>query len=104
MAAGGKAAHVGPDLGKDRSRCQRLDAGGGHYLFDGGAKGGNGGLQLLVDSGNGGIEGVDLIEMQPQQQTVLRRHATSVPLNSLEASSLPAPPSRRSPFLRFSWR
>src|SRR6516164_5928234 len=38
-------------------------------LLHGGAKG-PGGRYFLVDSGNGGIEGVDLIEMQPQQQTV----------------------------------
>src|SRR5262245_41031877 len=74
---GGKAAHVNADLGNDRSCCQRLDAGGGHYLFDGGAKGRNGGLHLPVDPGNCRIEGVDLIEMKPQQEAMLRCHAAA---------------------------
>src|SRR5215469_3648225 len=64
MATGGKAAHVGPDLGKDRSCCQRLDAGGGSYLFDGVAKGRNAGLHLPIELGDGCIEGIDVTEMQ----------------------------------------
>src|SRR5215467_11508119 len=56
---------------------QGLDAGDGSYLFDGGAKGHNGGLHLPVDSGNGSIEGVDLIEMKTQEEAMLRRHAAA---------------------------
>ena len=77
MTAGGKAGHVNSDLGKNCLCSQGLDARNGSYLFDGGAKGRNGGLHLLVDSGNGGIEGVDLIEMKAQEEAMLRRHAAA---------------------------
>ena len=64
MTAGGKAAHVEADLGKNCLRSQGFDAWDGAYLLDGGAKGRNGGLHLPVDLGDGCIDGIDLTEMQ----------------------------------------
>ena len=64
MTAGGKAAHVGADFGKNHSRGQRLETGSGSYLFDGGAKGRKAGLHLQIELGNGCIEGIYVTEMQ----------------------------------------
>jgi hypothetical protein len=58
-----KAAHVGADLGEDLQRSKALDAWHRTHLLDGAAKGLKGGLHLPVESGNGGIDGVDLIEV-----------------------------------------
>ena len=68
MTAGGKAAHVEADLGKNCLRSQEFDAWDGAYLLDGGAKGRNGGLHLPVDLGDGCIDGINLTEMQAQQK------------------------------------
>src|SRR5262252_10768031 len=64
VTAGGKAAHVEADLGKNCLRSQGFDAWDGAYLLDGGAKGRNGGVHLPVDLGDGCIDGIDLTEMQ----------------------------------------
>jgi hypothetical protein len=77
MGVGCKAAHVDTDLGEDRSRAEILDARDRDYLFDGGAKGRNAGLHLLVDIGDGGIEGVDLLEMKAQQEAMVPGHAAA---------------------------
>src|SRR5262245_8087271 len=73
VSAGGKAAHVNADLGKNCLSSQGLDARDGAYLFDGGTKGRNAGLHLPVDLGDGCIDGIDLTEMQAQQKAVALR-------------------------------
>src|SRR5215510_13652912 len=73
VTAGGIAAHVNADLRKNCLRSQGLDARDSAYLFDGGTKGGNAGLHLPVDLGDGCIDGIDLAEMQAQQEAVALR-------------------------------
>jgi hypothetical protein len=56
-------AHIDADLGDDHLGAEALNAGDRVQLFDGGAKGLNVGLHLLVDLSDGGFEGIDLPEM-----------------------------------------
>jgi RNA-directed DNA polymerase len=49
MGIGGEAAHVGTDFGDDEACTKIFDARDRAQLFDGGAKGGNGGVHLRVD-------------------------------------------------------
>jgi len=69
----GEAAHVKADFGEDRLSAGVRDAGHRRYLLDGGSNGPEVGLHLLVDRGHGRSEGIDLIEMEAQQETVLLR-------------------------------
>jgi hypothetical protein len=69
---------IGADLREDLQRRKALDA-RTELLLHGGARGPNAGLHHSVDSGNDGIEGIDLIEMKPQQEARLRCHTTSAP-------------------------
>src|SRR5262249_6863602 len=66
MGIAGKAAHIRADLGEDLHGSEVLDAWHGTHLLDGGAKGREAGLYLLVDLGDCGIEGTDLIEVKAQ--------------------------------------
>jgi hypothetical protein len=71
VAVGREAAHVDADLGDDHLAGEGLDARDRAQLFDGGAKGLDIGLYLLVDLSDGGIEGIDLLEMQAEQKAML---------------------------------
>ena len=88
MTAGGKAAHVDTYLGENCLRSQGLDARDGTYLFDGGAKGGNGGLHLPVDFSDCRIEDIDLIEVKAQQEAVLLGYAAAQGLSQCLLGSL----------------
>ena len=57
MPIGREAVHVNADLGDDHLGIEGLDAGDRAQLFDGGTKGTDVGLHLLVDVGDGRFEG-----------------------------------------------
>jgi len=63
MAVGWDATHVDADLGDDHLGAEGLDTRGRAQLFDGGTKGLDVGLHLLVDLSDGGFEAIDLLEM-----------------------------------------
>lgn len=66
MAGGGKAAHIQADLANDDFRAERAYTGDAAEELDGGTKGRQIGLDLLIDRRDGGIKVVDLSEMKTQ--------------------------------------
>ena len=74
MTLGGEAAHVGADLGDDDARAQVADPRDGGQQPDRDAKGFDVVVHLLVDPGDGGVQGIDLLEMQAQQKAMMPRH------------------------------
>ena len=71
MRVRGKPAHNGPDLGDDDVRAEFTDSRNGDQLFDGVAKAGKASVHLLIDLGDAGIERIDLLQMKPEQETML---------------------------------
>ena len=63
VAVGREPVHVDADLGDDHLGGKGLDARGRAQLFDGGTKGRDIALYLLIDLGDGGFERIDLLEM-----------------------------------------
>jgi hypothetical protein len=80
VAVGREPAHVDADLGDDHRT--RFDTRDRAQLFDGGTKGLDVGL-LLVDFSNGGLECIDLLEMQAEQNAMLLGDATAQSLTQL---------------------
>ena len=74
MAGGGEARHVEADLGHDDAGRELADAGDGAQQRDGLAKGLEAVAHLRVDGGDGGVDGVDLAEMEAQQQALVGGH------------------------------
>src|SRR5215203_1840544 len=70
MAGGGEAAHVEPDFREDDLPAQVTDAGDRAQLADGVAERAEVALHLGVDLGDGGVQSVDLPEVQAQQEAV----------------------------------
>ena len=77
MPGGRKAAHVAADFGQDDASAQFVDAGNGGQEADGGAKGLDIGVDLLIDLIDRRVDGVDLLQMQLQQEAVVPGHATA---------------------------
>src|SRR5215210_271329 len=75
VPGGGEAAHVGADLGHDHLGTERADAGDGDQQPDRGAKGLEVRFHLSVDLGDRGLQGVDLAQVEPQQEAVVGRDA-----------------------------
>jgi hypothetical protein len=71
MAVGREPAHVDADLGDHHLAREGLDARDRAQLFDGGAKGRDVGLHLLVNLSDGGFKRIDLPEMQAEQKAML---------------------------------
>jgi hypothetical protein len=71
MARSLKAAHVDADLGDDDRCRQAANAGDGAEHFDGYTKGFDVAVDLLVDRGDGRVEGVDLVQVQLEQEAVM---------------------------------
>lgn len=76
-------AHVDSDLRDDDVGSEILDAWDRHYQFDCGAKGPKVRLHLRVERGHSGIESVDLIEMEAQQEPMVLGHAAAKRLAEL---------------------
>ena len=74
MSHGGETAHIETDLGDDHLGAERAHAGDGADEFDGGAKGGEVGLDLPIDRRDRCIEAIDLPEMELQQKAMMAGH------------------------------
>ena len=74
MSHGGEAAHVAADLGADDVGAQVADPGNGGQEQDRRAKGLDMGVDLPIDCTDGGVEGVDVLEVQLQQEAVVIGH------------------------------
>ena len=74
MPGGREAVHVEADLGDNDPGAELADAGDRGQEPDGGAKGRRLRVDLPVDRGDRPVEGIDLVEMQPQQEAVVACH------------------------------
>ncbi len=72
MGCGREDRHVGADLGEDDSGGERPDPGDlietGHRC---GERGGQMGLDLVIDGGDVGVDAVDMVEHAGQQEPVM---------------------------------
>ena len=91
MGGRGKAAHVEPDFGEDDLCGQSFYARGCDQLFDCGAKGRDLGLHLPIDRGDGGVESIDLPEMEAEQKAVVLGDAAAQGLAQLCRGGLQPP-------------
>ena len=72
MAAGGKAARVEADLADDAAGGERANARDGGQLLGGNPKGFEASLDLLVvDPADGFIDGVDLLQVEIEQEAMM---------------------------------
>ena len=71
MRRGGKSAHVVADFGHNDAGTQFADSRDGGQQFDGDAKGLDAFAHLSIDLGNSGVDGIDLLKMQPQQKAMV---------------------------------
>lgn len=83
MGVRGVAAHVDSDLGKNALGAEVVEAGDGLHDLDALTKGVEIGLHLLVDPRDRPIEGVDLLEMELEQEAVVSGRAASQGLAKL---------------------
>jgi hypothetical protein len=75
MGVRGIAAHVDADLGQNGLSAEVVEARDGPYDLGGLAKGVEIGLHLLVERRDRPIEGVDLLQMELEQEAVVSRQA-----------------------------
>ena len=75
MAGGWKAAHIGADLGNDNLRGQVTDARDGPQLADRVTERVKIAIHLGVDLGDGGVECIEVPQMQTQWEAVPPRDA-----------------------------
>jgi hypothetical protein len=70
-------AFAGTSLGQQHASGQCADAGDAGQHLDQGAKGIETRLDLLIDLGDGPVEGIDLLQMQPEQEAMVPRDAAA---------------------------
>ena len=83
MPSGREAAHVAANLGKDDASAQFVDPGDGGQQVDGRAKGLDMSVNLLIDGVDRCVDGVDLLQLQAQQEAVMPRDAAAQRLAEL---------------------
>src|SRR5439155_18473042 len=71
MRGGGKPAHVGADLRQDDLGAEFADPRYRAQLLDGVTKGSQPGINLPVNRGDAGIERVDLLQMETEQEAMV---------------------------------
>src|SRR5690349_2260051 len=77
MSGRGKARHVDPNFCDHRVRADVAQAGNGAQQLSRLAKGVEAVAYLLLDRGDGGIDGVDVPEVQLEHETVVRTDVTA---------------------------
>ena len=90
MAGSREAAHVGADLGDDHLGAELAHPGDRGQLLDGVTKGSKTGIDLPVNLGDAGIERVDLLQMQPEQETMVPLDAPAWGLHPRPGHERPA--------------
>ena len=70
MSGGREATHFAADLGQDDFGAEDADAWNGGQELDWGAKGLDIGVDLLIDLFDRRVDGVDLLQVQSQQEAV----------------------------------
>ena len=71
MRCGGKSAHVVADFSRNNACSKFANSRNGGQQLDGDAKGLDAFVHFAIDLGNSGVDGVDLLKMQPQQKAVV---------------------------------
>jgi hypothetical protein len=74
VPGGREPAHVQADLGDDDRGGEPGDARDRGQELDGGLKRSQAGIDLPVDPGDGRLQGVDLVQVQAEQEPVIWRH------------------------------
>ena len=82
------------DLGEDHAGAEVADPRNGLQLGDGGAKGFDMRVDLLIDPGDGFVEHVDLLEVQGEQEAVVFGHPAAQRL-AQGLGRAPDPPMRQ---------
>lgn len=77
MRCGGKSAHIVADFGRNDAGTQFADSRNGGQQLDGDAKGLDAFVHFTIDLGNSGVDGIDLLKMQPQQKAVVLQDPTA---------------------------
>jgi hypothetical protein len=91
MRRGGKSAHVGADFGENHLGVELADARAGDQQFDAGAKGRDALIDRAVNLTDGGIKGINLLEMLPQEKAVMRHDPAAQGFAQLIRCCLDAP-------------
>ena len=91
MAFGTEAAHIDTDLRHDHLGREAADTRNGGQHLDGCEEGSDVGVDLLVDAGDGRIQGIELIQMKSQHEAMMGRHPAMQRRLQLRRSSLEAP-------------
>jgi hypothetical protein len=74
IAVGAKPTHIDTDFRHDHLGREAADAGNGGQHFDGYKKGFDVAFDLLIDAGDGRIQSIEMVQMQPQHKAVMGRH------------------------------
>src|SRR4029450_7545334 len=90
MAGGGKAGHVEADLGDEDAGDGLADARHGDQSVESGAKGGEGLAEARLYLAHGPLEGIDVSEMQLEQEAVVGGDAPVQGGDEVGAGSLEA--------------
>jgi hypothetical protein len=77
VSGGRETAHVAADLGEDDASAQFVDAGNGGQELNGGAKGLDMSVDLVIDGVDRRVDGVDLLQMQAQQKAMMPGDASA---------------------------
>ena len=94
MPLGREAAHVVADLGEDHAGAKVANPWNGDQLGDRCAKGLDMRVDLLIDAGDGLVEGVDLLEVKGEQEAVAPGHPAAQRL-AQDLGRAPDPPMRQ---------
>ena len=93
MAFGAEAAHIDADLRHHYLSREAADSRDGGEHFDGYAKRFDVAVDLLIDAGNGDIQSIALVQVQPQQEAVMGRHPATQRRLQFRRGGLEAPVS-----------
>jgi hypothetical protein len=100
VAVGGEPAHINADLGDDNLARQHVHAVDGMRKFYGVPKGHKAAFGIRIDLSRGLLQGVDLVQVEPQQKAMPRTDAAGERLDELGTRRLDATVGRRRELVR----
>ena len=77
VPSGREAGHVAADFREDDARAQFVDPGNGGQELNGGAKGLDMSVDLVIDGVDRRVDGVDPLQMQAQQKAMMPGDASA---------------------------